>query len=69
MTERNHACEDLGTGKQTGMDGGAMSLDAGETEGRPPGPGPTQSCRVAKGRAVLGLEAVAIATAAVHVFQ
>lgn len=46
-----------------------MSLDAGETEGRPPWPGPTQSCRVGKGRVMLGLEAVAIATAAVHVFQ
>lgn len=69
MTKRNHACEDLGTGKQTGRDGGGMSLDAGETEGRPPWPGPTQSCRVGKGRVVLGLEAVAIATAAVHVFQ
>lgn len=69
MTKRNHACEYWGTGKQTGTDGGAMSLDAGETEGRPPWPGPTQSRRVAKGRVLLGLEAVAIATAAVHVFQ
>lgn len=65
MTERSHACEDLGTGR----DGGGVSLGAGETEGRPPWPGPTQSCRVGKGKGVLGLEAVAIAAAAVHLFQ
>ena len=65
MTDRSHACEDLGTGR----DGGGVSLGAGETEGRPPWPGPTQSCRVGKGKGVLGLEAVAIAAAAVHLFQ
>lgn len=74
MAKRNQPCEDLGTecprkkSKWEGPEVG-MSLDAGETEGRPPWLGPKQGHRGRRGPIMLGFEAVVIINVTFLIFQ